>query len=234
MPDSPARESAPYATSEHEITLDQRLALRSSAVRLASEFTGTFNAETIEKFLASSYGEFADRATVVNFLPLLAERFARQRLHALARVEGLASDGRPVALFLCTHNAGRSQMALGFFAHHVGDAAIAWSGGSEPGTQVNSAAVAAMAERGIDISAEFPKPWTGEVVRAADTVITMGCGDACPIFPGTRYEDWDVADPDGLSVAEIRPIRDEIERRVLTLIDQLGIRPDQDAQHTRA
>jgi len=234
MPDAHRPESVPYPKPEHEVTLDQQLALRSSAVRLATEFTGTFNAETIEKFLASSYDEFADRATVVNFLPLLAERFARQRLHALARAEGLASDGRAVVLFLCTHNAGRSQMALGFFAHHAGEAGIAWSGGSEPGTQVNPAAVAVMAERGIDISAEFPKPWTDEVVRAADTVITMGCGDACPIFPGKRYEDWDVADPDGLSVAEVRPIRDEIERRVLTLIDELGIRTSQAIQQTRA
>ncbi len=234
MPESQQPESVPHPAPEHEITLDQQLALRSSAVRLASEFSGTFNAETIEKFLASSYDEFADRATVVNFLPLLAERFARQRLHALARVEGIASDGRPVVLFLCTHNAGRSQMALGFFAHHAGEAGIAWSGGSEPGTQVNPAAVAVMAERGIDISAEFPKPWTDEVVRAADTVITMGCGDACPLFPGKRYEDWEVADPDGLSVPEVRPIRDEIERRVLTLIEELGIRSGRDTELTGA
>ncbi len=234
MPDAPATPSRPYSKPEHGITLDQQLALRSSAVRLADEFTGTFNAETIEKFLASSYDEFADRATVVNFLPLLAERFARQRLHALERVEGLASHGRPVVLFLCTHNAGRSQMALGFFAHHAGEAGIAWSGGSEPGTQVNPAAVATMAERGIDISAEFPKPWTDEVVRAADAVITMGCGDACPIFPGKRYEDWDVPDPDGLSVGAVRAIRDEIERRVLALIDELGIRTTHDVQQTGA
>ena len=93
-------------------------------------------------------------------------------------------------LFLCTHNAGRSQMAMGFFQRYAGDAAIAWSGGSEPGDEVNPAAIAAMAERGIDISGEYPKPWTDEVVRAADVVITMGCGDACPVFPGKRYEEW--------------------------------------------
>ena len=165
---------------EHEITLDQQVALRSSAARLAEEFTGTFNAETIEKFLASSYDEFAGRSTVVNYLPLLAERFARERLHALSRVEGLANDGRAAVLFLCTHNSGRSQMAMGFFAHHAGEAGIAWSGGSEPGIEVNPAAVAAMAERGIDISREYPKPWTDEVVRAADAVISMGCGTPVP------------------------------------------------------
>ncbi len=133
------------------------------------------------------------------------------------------TDGRPAVLFLCVHNAGRSQMALGFFRHLAGDAAIAWSGGSEPGTQVNPSAVAAMREVGIDISGEFPKPWTDEVVRAADVVVTMGCGDACPVFPGTRYEDWTLADPAGQDVAAVRPIRDEIERRVRTLLSQLGV-----------
>ena len=126
-------------------------------------------------------------------------------------------------LFLCVHNAGRSQMALGFFEHLAGDRAVGWSGGSEPGIEVNAAAVAAMAERGIDISTEYPKPWTDEVVRAADAVVTMGCGDACPIFPGKRYEDWDLDDPAGLEVADIRPIRDEIERRVRGLLDELAV-----------
>ena len=126
-------------------------------------------------------------------------------------------------LFLCTHNAGRSQMALGFFAHHAGERAVGWSGGSEPGREINPAATAAMAERGIDITGEYPKPWTDEIVRAADVVITMGCGDACPIFPGTRYENWDLTDPAGLDVTAVRPIRDDLETRVLTLLDQLGV-----------
>jgi protein-tyrosine-phosphatase len=126
-------------------------------------------------------------------------------------------------LFLCTHNAGRSQMALGFFTHLAGDAAVAWSGGSEPGNAVNPAAVEAMRERGIDISGEFPKPWTDEIVKAADVVITMGCGDACPIFPGKRYEEWDLPDPAGQDLAHVRPIRDEIERRVRNLLDQLDV-----------
>ena len=127
-------------------------------------------------------------------------------------------------LFLCTHNAGRSQMALGFFEKYAGDAAIAWSGGTEPGNEVNPVAIAAMAERGIDISSEYPKPWTDEVVRAADVVITMGCGDACPIFPGKRYEEWTLDDPAGLDLAAVRPMRDEIERRVLALLDQLDVK----------
>jgi arsenate reductase len=205
------------------LTIDQALALRTAAARLADEFTGVFGSETIERFLTTSYDQFAGKATLTNFLPLLAEKFARQRLHALARVEHKSTDGRPVVLFLCTHNAGRSQMALGFFQHHAGDRAVAWSGGSEPGDAINPAAVAAMAERGIDISGEYPKPWTDEVVQAADAVITMGCGDACPIFPGKRYEEWTLEDPAGKDVDAVRPVRDEIERRVLALLAELGV-----------
>src|SRR5262249_30393086 len=106
------------------------------------------------------------------------ERFAREH------------DGRPVVLFLCVHNAGRSQMALGFFRHLAGEGAVAYSGGSEPGHQINPAAIAVMQERGIDISGEVPKPWTEGIAWAADVVITMECGDACPVFPGKRYLDW--------------------------------------------
>ena len=205
------------------LPLDQAVVLRSAAVRLSDAFRGVFGPETIERFLHTSFDQFADRATVVTFLPLMAERFARQRLRALAKVEGLHDDGKPTVLFLCVHNAGRSQMAMGFFQHLSGDRAVAWSGGSEPGNAVNPAAVAAMAERGIDISKEFPKPWTDESVRAADVVITMGCGDACPIFPGKRYEEWVLDDPAGQDVAAVRPIRDEIERRVRTLLDELNV-----------
>ena len=124
-------------------------------------------------------------------------------------------------LFLCTHNAGRSQMALGWFNHLAGDRAIAWSGGSEPGTELNPAAIAAMAEVGIDITTEYPKPWTEEIVRAADVVVTMGCGDACPYYPGTRYVDWELEDPAGLDVEAVRPIRDEIKQRVRELLDEI-------------
>ncbi|MFB2580629.1 arsenate reductase ArsC [Herbiconiux sp. P15] len=205
------------------ITLDQEIALKTAATRLERQFEGTFNIETIQRFLLSSYDQFAGNAKVTTFLPLLAERFAKQRLGALARVEGKHLDGKPTVLFLCVQNAGRSQMALGFFEHYAGENAVAWSGGSEPGHEVNPEAIAAMAERRIDISNEYPKPWTDEVVRAADVVITMGCGDACPIFPGKRYEEWVLDDPQGRTAAEIRPIRDDIERRVLTLLDEIGV-----------
>jgi arsenate reductase len=206
-----------------DLSIDQQLALKTAATRLRREFDAIFGVETIERFLYSSYDQFAGRATVPNFLPLLAERFARQRLNALARVEGKVTDGKPTVLFLCTHNAGRSQMALGFFTHLAGADAVAWSGGSEPGYEMNPSAIEAMAEVGIDITQEFPKPWTDEIVQAADVVVTMGCGDACPIFPGKRYENWDLPDPAGQSVDSVRPIRDEIEERVRRLLTDLGI-----------
>jgi protein-tyrosine-phosphatase len=130
----------------------------------------------------------------------------------------------PTVLFLCTHNAGRSQMALGFFNWLAGDQAVAYSGGSEPGDRVNPAAVAVMAEKGIDITAEHPKRWTNDMVEAADVVVTMGCGDTCPFIPGRRYEDWTLPDPAGQPVDAVRPVRDEIEARVRDLLISLGIK----------
>jgi arsenate reductase (thioredoxin) len=203
------------------LSIDQHYALELAATTLHEEFADLFSTETIRRYLETSYDQFADRAKVTNFLPLMAERFARQRLQALARVEGLGIDGTPIVLFLCVHNAGRSQMALGWFNHLAAGRAIAWSGGTEPGSEVNPAAVAAMAEVGIDITGEFPKPWTDEIVRAADVVVTMGCGDVCPLYPGTRYADWELDDPAGLDVAAVRPIRDDIRRRVEHLLDEV-------------
>ena len=209
--------------SRGTITLDQEASLSSATAKLAREFDGTFGAPTIERFLHDSYQQLAASATVANYLPLLTEKFARQRLRALAKVEGKETSGRPTVLFLCVHNAGRSQMALGFFQHYAGANAVGWSGGSEPGSEVTHAAVEAMEERGIDISGEYPKPWTDEVVQAADVVITMGCGDACPVLPGKRYEEWTLADPAGWDVEGIRPLRDEIESRVLKLLEELNV-----------
>lgn len=135
----------------------------------------------------------------------------------------MTGGSKPTVLFLCTHNAGRSQMALGFFNHLAGGAAVAWSGGSEPADEINPAAIKVMHEVGIDITGEYPKPWTDDIVRAADVVITMGCGDTCPFFPGKRYENWDLPDPAGQSVDATRPIRDDIERRVRSLLTTLGV-----------
>ncbi len=206
------------------ITTAVRMALRSAARDLHAQFRGVFGTETIESLLLSSYAELAATATVRNWLVIGAERFARQRLEALAHAESRADGKVPSVLFLCVHNAGRSQMALGWFTHLAGDRAIAWSGGSEPVAAVNPAAVAAMAEAGIDIAREFPKPWTDEFVLAADVVVTMGCGDACPLLPGKHYEDWELEDPSGKTIEEIRPIRDEIRDRVTDLLQRLAVR----------
>ena len=127
----------------------------------------------------------------------------------------------PEVLFVCTHNAGRSQMAAALLDHQAAGRVHVTSAGSQPADQLNPAVVAAMAEVGLDISREFPKPLTAGEVQAADVVITMGCGDACPIYPGKRYEDWDLPDPAGLAVEQVRPIRDDIERRVQQLLADL-------------
>lgn len=219
MTDRPVAQ--PHALAD--LSIDQQRALLTAATRLQHEFGDTFGAETIERFLHSSYDQFAGRAKIPNFLPLLAERFARQRLNALARVEHKVDNAKPTVLFLCTHNAGRSQMALGYFTHLAGDQAVAWSGGSDPGAEINPAAVQAMAEVGIDITGEYPKPWTDEIVQAADVVITMGCGDACPIFPGKRYVNWELPDPAGQGIEAVRPIRDQIDQRVRGLLAELGV-----------
>ena len=133
---------------------------------------------------------------------------------------------KPTVLFLCTHNAGRSQMALGFLTHFAGDRAVAYSGGSEPADRINPSAIAVMAEKGIDITDQHPKRWTDDMVQAADVVITMGCGDTCPVYPGRRYEEWNLPDPAGQSVESVRPIRDDIERRVRDLLASLAIEID--------
>lgn len=132
---------------------------------------------------------------------------------------------KPSVLFVCIHNAGRSQMAAGFLTALGGDGVEVRSAGSMPADQVNPVAVQAMAELGIDIAAEQPKVLTTEAVQASDVVVTMGCGDACPYFPGKRYEDWKLEDPAGQGLESVRPIRDEIRARVLTLLDELGVTP---------
>jgi arsenate reductase len=132
-------------------------------------------------------------------------------------------NDKPAVLFLCTHNAGRSQMAMGFFKHLAGDRATAYSGGSEPASEVNPAAVAAMRERGIDITAEQPRRWTIDMIEAVDVVITMGCGDSCPVLTGRRYEEWALPDPAGQGVDAVRAIRDDIEGRVHGLLAHLGV-----------
>lgn len=189
---------------------------------LHNRFDGVFGQETIEKLVFDSYRQIAARATITEWLVPSAERLTRDRLEALVRSEDHSPKRLPAVLFLCTHNAGRSQMALGWLKFLGPGRVIGWSGGSEPETELNKGAVEAMAEAGIDISDGVPKPWTIEVLEAADVVVTMGCGDTCPLVPGKHYEDWDVADPAGQPLDVIRPIRDDIEGRVRDLLDRLS------------
>jgi arsenate reductase len=205
------------------LPLDQQNLVQHAVSRLEKEFSGIFASETVEKFIIDSLDHLMPTAKVTTFLPLLTERFARERLNALAKVEGLRVSDRPSVLFMCVHNAGRSQMAAGWLRHLAGDRITVYSGGSEPTDTINPAAIAAMADAGIDITNEFPKPWTDEIVRASDVVVTMGCGDACPLFPGKRYEDWQLDDPAGLDVEAVIPIRDEIRSRVEQLMTSLGV-----------
>lgn len=205
------------------LTTAEKLQIREAADRLQRRFAGQLNKETIERFMNDSLDTLVARANTSTWVPLLAERFARDRLRALVRLESDEATLKPSVLFLCVHNAGRSQMASGWMRHLAGDDVDVFSGGSEPAEFVNKAAVAAMAEKGIDISPEIPQPWADEIVRAADVVVTMGCGDACPVFPGKRYLDWEVEDPSGKTVEEVRPIRDDLEQRIRLLMAELEI-----------
>jgi arsenate reductase (thioredoxin) len=166
--------------------------------------------------------KLAETATVPNFLPTLPERFARDRLGATAQVEGKIVSHVPEVLFVCVHNAGRSQMAAALLDHHAHGNVHVRSVGSQPASTLNPAVVEAMSELGLDISKEIPKPLTEDVVRAADVVVTMGCGDACPLYPGKRYLDWELEDPEGKSLPTVRYIRDEIDERVRALVAELA------------
>ena len=190
--------------------------------QLARKYAGKFDESEIRPIVKDSFASFAD-AKVRTFIPVFTTRYADDRLRAMAKVRGLITDSPPSVLFVCVHNAGRSQMAAGWLRHLSRGKIEVYSGGSLPGKDLNAAAVEAMREVGVDIANEFPKPFAVEIVQSADVVITMGCGDTCPIFPGKRYEDWALDDPAGLGVEAVRPIRDEIKRRVESLIQDLAV-----------
>lgn len=205
------------------IPASARRTLHHVARDLHHYYEGVFGEETIETLLDDSYLSLAATAKVSRWLIISTERFARQRLDALIHAETPAQGRAPTVLFLCVHNAGRSQMALGYFHRRAQGRAVAWSAGSQPVAEINPAVAAAMAEIGIDITGEFPKPWTAEFLDAADVVVTMGCGDSCPLVPGKHYEDWELDDPTGKTVEEIRPIRDQIITHVDQLLQRLGV-----------
>jgi arsenate reductase (thioredoxin) len=194
--------------------------LERAAERLAVEFTGIFSQETIERYMVDSQERLGE-PEITTYVPVLVDRFTRERLRALAQAEGLLGKLQPEVLFICVHNAGRSQMAAGLVKLRSEGRINVRSAGSTPAHEVNAEVVKAMQELGVDMSEAFPKPLTDEVVRAADVVITMGCGDACPIYAGKRYEDWQLDDPAGQDLETVRGIRDELDRRVQVLVGEL-------------
>jgi arsenate reductase (thioredoxin) len=199
--------------------------LRRITERLAYRFSSTFSKETVERYVADSYRLLAERARVSEHLPSLTTRFVEDRLNALAVASGRDLRGTPEVLFVCVQNAGRSQMAAALLRQMVGDRVHVRTAGSRPSGQIDSMVVEVLDEIGVPVVAEFPKPLTDEVVQAADFVITMGCGDACPIYPGRRYMDWPVADPIGQPLAEVRHIRDDITARLKGLCHEMDITP---------
>jgi arsenate reductase (thioredoxin) len=208
-----------------DVDLITRGHLEKGLETLRSEFQGIFSAETVERFMTESL-EALSGARVKDYVPLFVHRFARERLRALGQVEGTIAKEVPEVLFVCVQNAGRSQMAAALLDHYAEGRVHVRSAGSAPADQLNPDVVAAMTELGIDLSKEFPKPMTDEVVKAADAVITMGCGDACPIYPGKRYEDWEVDDPAEADLAGVRRIRDDIDERVRRLLSDVTATAD--------
>ena len=192
---------------------------------LVEDFIGVFSRETIERYVSESV-DLLGGARFSDFVPVLSYRFARERLKALAQAEGIVTKEQPEVLFVCVHNAGRSQMAAGLVRLRSEGRIHVRSAGSDPADTINPAVIEAMAEIGVDMSEEFPKPLTDEVVRAADVVITMGCGDACPIYPGKRYEDWALEDPAGQDLDTVRQIRDDLDGRIRVLVGELDVADD--------
>lgn len=198
-------------------------ALTRTADLLVNRFASTFAEETVRRYVDESFELLAERATVTVHLPTLAGRFAADRLAALATANGLVLTSTPEVLFVCTRNASRSQMAAATLRHIGGDRVSVRTAGTAPATRIDPYVEVVLAEVGINLPIEFPKPLTDETVRASDVVITMGCGDACPIHPGRRYLDWAVEDPAGAPLAAVRRVRDEIIERVEELSVELGV-----------
>jgi len=193
------------------------------AERLADKFAGIFSKETVGRCTKESYALLAENATVLVHLPALTERFVRDRLTALAQSEFKIAKDKPEILFICVHNAGRSQMAAALAIQISSGAVCVRSAGSAPSDSIPAAVHEAMNEIGSNLAEAFPKPLTDEFVRAADIVITMGCGAACPIYPGKRYEDWELADPAELDAAGVVSVRNDIEARIRTLLTELKV-----------
>lgn len=200
-------------------------ALKVGLDRLHDRFGHVAGPETIQRLFDETVTSF-EGAKVTSWIPTLAERFTADRLRAVEKMEMTLLTDKPYVLFLCIQNAGRSQMAAAWASHLAGGGIEVFSGGSAPAQGVNQVAVQVMAEAGIDMAGAYPKPWADELVEAADVVITMGCGDACPVILGKRYEDWQVPDPAGQDVETVRLIRDELRERVVALLSSLDVPVD--------
>ena len=205
-----------------EISMSRVLLDRISA-DLATRFSGIFAPETVGRYVTESYELLAEQTRITRHLPSLTARFTADRLAALAVGQRLTLDRVPEVLFVCVRNAGRSQLAAGILRQLAGERVTVRTAGSAPAGAVQSIIITALDEIGVPIGGEYPKPLTDEVVRAADVVVTMGCGDACPVFPGRRYLDWEIEDPVGLPLARVRDIRNDIEGRVRQLLTTLVI-----------
>lgn len=192
---------------------------------LAVTFTGVFAAETIERYVFESYAALARTAKIKTYLPILTRRFAQDRLNALAHAKGMRPSGVPEVLFVCVQNAGRSQMAAALLRDLTQGAINVRSAGSMPAEHLDENVVTAMGEVGVSLGEEFPKPLTDDVVQAADVVITMGCGDTCPIYPGKKYEDWNISDPAEMDLDGVRAVREALRARVEKLASGLITMP---------
>lgn len=213
--------TTPTTPHSHPSLIDPDHILHAITAQLAARFEGIFASETVERYVFESYTTLARTARITSHLPVLTESFARDRLTALAQSKGALPHRVPEVLLVCVQNAGRSQMAAALLDHHAQGRVHVRSAGSLPASEIHEQTVAAMTEIGLDLSGAFPKPLTDDVVRAADVVITMGCGDACPIYPGKHYEDWTLDDPADGSPQEARRIRDEIDVRVRRLLEDI-------------
>jgi len=199
--------------------------LKRLANDLTEKFAGIFGSETVERYVLESYTGLLRTSKVKAHLTSQTTRFATDRLTALAQAKGAINRDVPEVLFVCEQNAGRSQMAAALTAQLSAGRVHVRSAGSMPSHELNPAVVTVMAELGVNLDREFPKPLTDDVVQAADVVVTMGCGDACPVYPGKRYQDWELDDPAGLPLEDVRRIRDEIAGRVRELLDSLMAAP---------
>lgn len=188
---------------------------------LAYAYKGVFTSDEVSQAVESARELIEPRATIQTFLPVLIARQAREQLMARAQAEGRVAKKVPEILFVCVHNAGRSQMAAALAEHLSARRVHVRSAGSQPVDEINPFAVQVLAERGIALTTAYPKPLNDTVVKAADVVITMGCGDTCPYYPGKIYEDWDVPDPAGQPIEVVRDIRDQLQERITRLLRQV-------------